>query len=44
MLHGYYSCLDPSVSNIIAQPHALMNEVKTILEKNWEYVGYDLSY
>jgi hypothetical protein len=33
MLRGYYSCLDPNVSNINAQAHALMNEVKTMLEK-----------
>jgi len=43
-LCGYYSCLDPSVNNINAQPHALMNEVKTMFERNWEYLGYDLSY
>jgi hypothetical protein len=27
MLHGYCSCLDPSIDNINAQPHHLMNEV-----------------
>jgi len=33
MLRGYYSCLDPSVNNIYAQLHALMNEMKTTLKK-----------
>jgi len=32
------------VDNINAQPHALMNEVKSRLEDNWEYVKYDLAY
>jgi hypothetical protein len=36
MLHGYCSCLDPSINNI--------NKVFFRLTKKWEYVGYDLSY
>ncbi len=32
------------MDNINAQPHALMNEVKSRLEDNWEYVKYDLAY
>jgi hypothetical protein len=44
MLRGYCSILDLSVDNITAQPHALMNEVKSRLEDNWEYVEYDLAY
>ncbi len=44
MLHGYCSCLDPSIDNINAQPRALMNQVRNRLEENWEYVGNDLSY
>jgi hypothetical protein len=43
-LHGYYLVLDPSINNINAQPHHLINEMKFRLEENWEYVGYDLSY
>jgi hypothetical protein len=27
MLHSYCSCLDPSIDNMNAQPHHLMNEV-----------------
>ncbi len=44
MLCGYCHILDSSIDNINAQPHILMNLVKNKLEKNWEYVGYDLSY
>jgi hypothetical protein len=44
MLHGYCSILDPSINNINAQPHVLINLVKNILNENWEYIGYDLSY
>jgi hypothetical protein len=44
MLHGYCGVLDPSINNINAQPHVLMNTVKSRLEDQWEYVGYDLSY
>jgi hypothetical protein len=41
---GYCNILDSSIDNINAQPHALMNWVKSILEDDWEYVGYNLSY
>jgi hypothetical protein len=34
MLRGYCNCLDPSVDNINAQPHHLMNEVLHRLEEN----------
>jgi hypothetical protein len=44
MLHGNCFVLDPSVDNINAQPHALMNEVKGRLDDDWDYVGYDLAY
>jgi hypothetical protein len=44
MLCGYCHILDPSINNINAQPHILMNLVKNKLEENWEYVEYDLSY
>jgi hypothetical protein len=44
MLCGYCSNLDPSIDNINSQPHTKMNEVKSKLEENWEYVSYDLSY
>jgi len=44
MLHNYYSILDPNIDNINAQLHALMNQLLIKLVKNWEYVGYDLSY
>jgi hypothetical protein len=44
MLHGCCSCLDLSTNNINAQPHEKLNQVKSRLEENWEYVGYDLSY
>jgi hypothetical protein len=44
MLCGYCRILDPSINNINAQPHILMNLVKNRLEENWEYVVYDLSY
>jgi hypothetical protein len=40
----YCHCLDLSIDNINAQPHALMNEMKNRLKNNWEYIGYDLSY
>jgi hypothetical protein len=43
-LRGYYSCLDLSIDNINAQPHALMNWVLSRSAENWEYVGYNLSY
>jgi hypothetical protein len=44
MLCGYYNVLDPNIDNINAQPHALMNQILNRLAKNWEYVGYELSY
>jgi hypothetical protein len=44
MLYGHYGLLDPSLDNINAQPHVLMNTVKSKMEDQWEYVGYDLSY
>jgi hypothetical protein len=44
ILHGYCGVLDPSINNINAQPHVLMNTMKSKLEDQWEYVGYDLSY
>ncbi len=40
----YYGILDPNIDSINAQPHALMNTVKTRLEDQWEYVGYELFY
>jgi nitrous oxidase accessory protein NosD len=27
-----------------AQPHHMMNEMRSSLEDNWEYVGYDLLF
>jgi hypothetical protein len=44
MLHGYHGILYPSIDNINAQPHALMNMVKIRLEDQWEYAGYNLFY
>jgi hypothetical protein len=44
MVRGYCCVLDPSINNVNAQPHILMNTMKNRLEENWEYVGYDLSY
>jgi hypothetical protein len=44
ILHGYYGVLDLNINNNNAQPHVLMNIVKSKLEDQWEYVGYDLSY
>jgi hypothetical protein len=44
MLRGYCGVLDPSINNINAQPHVLMNMMKSRLENQWEYVGYDLFY
>ncbi len=44
MLHGYYRVLDSSIYNINVQPYHLINEMKSRLKENWEYVGYDLSY
>ncbi len=44
MLCAYCSILHPSINNINPQPHALMNQVKAILDKSWEYVGYEPSY
>jgi len=44
MLQGYYYVLDPNIDNINAQPHHLINEMKSRLKDNWEYIGYDLSY
>jgi hypothetical protein len=44
MLCGYCHFLDPSIDNINARPHILMNKMKNRLEENWEYVGYAFSY
>ncbi len=44
MLCGYYNCLDSNIDNINAQPHENLNQVKSRLEENWEYIGYDLFY
>jgi hypothetical protein len=44
MLRGYNSMLDPSIDNIDTKPHVLMNIMKSGLEENREYVGYDLTY
>jgi hypothetical protein len=32
------------MDNINAQPHTLMNEIRSILKDKWEYVRYNLSY
>jgi hypothetical protein len=42
MLRGYCGVLDPNINNINAQPHVLMNTVKSRLENQWEYVGHDM--
>jgi hypothetical protein len=44
MFHEYCGVLDLNIDNINAQPHVLMNTLKSRLEDQWEYVDYDLSY
>lgn len=43
MLRSYCSVFDPSIDNINAQPHPMMNAVKDRLDKAWEYIGSDLT-